>query len=74
MVIINRKEGIYNYDNQTNVETLNPSLKFNNSVDELIFTNDYTYSLTDQISVSAIEKNSGKIIEDEIFNKKTILY
>ena len=69
LVIINRKEGIYNYDNQTNVATLNPSLKFNNSVDELIFTNDYTYSLTDQISVSAIEKNSGKIIEDEIFNK-----
>lgn len=68
LVIINRREGVYNYDNTTNQAKLNTSLKFNNSVDELIFTKEYTYSITDQISVSAIENNTGKIIEDELFN------
>ena len=67
LVIINRREGIYTYDNKTNTATLNTQLNFNNSVDELIFTKDYTYSITDQISISSIEKNSGKITGDDLF-------
>ncbi len=67
LVIINRKEGIYDYKNASNTAILNTQLKFNNSVDELVFTKDYTYSLTDQISVSTIDKNTGKITEDDLF-------
>lgn len=67
LVIINRREGIYNYDSKKNIAKLNAQLNFTNSVDELIFSKDYTYSITDQISVSAIEKKTGSISNDDLF-------
>ncbi len=69
LVIINRREGIYEYDKNKNDVSLIKSLNFKNSVDEIILTDDYNYSLTDQIEVNAIEKATGKFIEDEIRKK-----
>ncbi len=66
LTIINRREGIYEYNKRTNDVSLLKQLNFANSVDELIFDKDYTYSLTDQISVSAIETATGKYFEDDI--------
>ncbi len=66
LIIVNRMEGIYNYNRLNNEATLIKSLTFTNFVDELVLDNDYNYSLTDQISVTAIEAKSGKIIEDEV--------
>ena len=66
LVIINRREGIYEYDKQKNEASLLKNLVFNNSVDELIIDKEYSYSLNDQISVSAIELKSGKYFNDQI--------
>ena len=66
LVIINRREGIYEYNKQKNEASLLKNLVFNNSVDELIIDNEYSYSLNDQISVSAIELKSGKISDDNV--------
>lgn len=66
LIIINRREGIYKYNQQENDVSLLNNLNFKNSVDELVFDSLYDYSLTEQISVTAIEKSSGKIIEDSI--------
>ena len=46
LVIINRREGIYEYDKQKNEASLLKNLVFNNSVDELIIDKEYSYSLT----------------------------
>jgi ligand-binding sensor domain-containing protein/two-component sensor histidine kinase len=67
LVIINRKEGVYNFNNKTNTATLNEKLKFTNSVDELIFTKNYIYSITDQICVSSLEIKTNKITGDDLF-------
>lgn len=66
LIIINRREGIFSYDKYRNEASLIKNLAFNNFVDELIIDKEYSYSLTDQISVTAIEARSGKTIEDEI--------
>ena len=60
LVIINRREGIYEYNKQKNEAVLVKNLVFNNSVDELVLDNNYAYSLHDQVSVSTIELNTGK--------------
>lgn len=65
LVIINSRAGIYEYTKKKNEAKLIEGLTFN-SVDELILDKDYNYSLTDQIKVTAIEKQSGKTIDDEI--------
>src|ERR1700741_677428 len=66
LLIVNRREGIYRYDNLTNDVSLVKELKFTNSVDEILTDSLYEYSLTDQISVTIIEKRTGNIIEDEV--------
>lgn len=66
LIIVNRREGIYEYNKASNEANLIKNLNFKNSVDELIFDSLYNYSLTDQIAVTAIEKTTGKIIEDDI--------
>lgn len=68
LIIINRVAGIYDYDKKTNEARLLDSLRFN-TVDELIVDRDYSYSLTDQIKVTAIERKTGRTIEDEIKKK-----
>lgn len=65
LIIINRVAGIYEYDKKTNEAKLLDSLKFN-TVDELIVTKDYSFSLTDQIKVTVIDRKTGKTIEDEV--------
>lgn len=69
LIIINRREGIYEYNKKKNDVSYIKYLVFNNSVDELILDKDYGYSLNDQISVSAIELSTGIISDDNI--KKT---
>lgn len=66
LIIINRREGIYEYNKKKNEASLIKNLAFRNSVDELILDNDYSYSLNDQISVSAIDLKSGLFIDDNI--------
>ena len=66
LVIINRREGIYEYNKKKNEISYIKYLVFNNSVDELIINDDFGYSLNDQISVSAIELSSGIISDDNI--------
>lgn len=66
LVIINRREGIYNYDKPSNTATLIKDLVFNTSVDELIFDKDYDYALNEQISVAAFDIKAGKVIDDEL--------
>ncbi len=65
LIIINSRAGIYEYIKKTNEAKLIDSLKFN-TVDELIIDDDYSYSLTEQIRVTAIDRKTGKTIEDEI--------
>lgn len=69
LIIINRREGIYEYNKSKNEATLLKNLVFNNSVDEFVIDYEYAYSLNDQISVSTVELKSGKISGDNI--KKT---
>ncbi|MBC7695084.1 MAG: histidine kinase [Burkholderiales bacterium] len=66
LIIINRREGIYEYHKKENEAGLIKNLIFNNSVDELILDGDYGYSLNDQISASSVELKTGKINEDNI--------
>lgn len=66
LIIINRREGIYEYNKKKNEASLIKNLAFRNSVDELILDNDYSYSLNDQISVSSIDLKSGLFIDDNI--------
>lgn len=66
LIIVNRREGIYEYNKSKNEAALLKNMAFNNSVDELIIDNEYAYSLNDQISVSSIELNSEKINDDNI--------
>jgi ligand-binding sensor domain-containing protein/two-component sensor histidine kinase len=68
LVIINRREGIYEYNKKKNDVSFIKYLVFNNSVDELIIDNEYGYSLNDQISASAIELSTGIISDDNIRN------
>jgi sensor histidine kinase YesM len=65
LIIVNRRAGIYEYSRKTNDATLLDSLTFN-SVDELIIDDHYSFSLTDQIRVTIIDRKTGKTIEDEI--------
>ncbi|MBA4242177.1 MAG: hypothetical protein C0448_15740 [Sphingobacteriaceae bacterium] len=69
LVIINRREGIYEYNKKKNDVSYIKYLVFNNSVDELILDDQYGYSLSDQISVSAIELKTGIISGDNIRDK-----
>lgn len=69
LIIINRREGIYEYNKDKNDVELIKTLNFKNSVDEIILGTDYNYSLTDQIEVNAIEIATGKLIRDEIRKK-----
>ncbi len=69
LIIINRREGIYEYNKKKNDVSYIKYLVFNNSVDELILDKEFGYSLNDQISVSAIELSTGIISDDNI--KKT---
>lgn len=65
LIIINRVAGIYEYNKKTNEARLLDSLRFN-TVDELIIDKNYSFSLTDQIKVTVIDRKTGKTIEDEI--------
>jgi ligand-binding sensor domain-containing protein/two-component sensor histidine kinase len=69
LIIINRREGIYEFDKKKNDAALIGSLKFKNSVDELISDGEYYYSLTDQISVSSINIKNGEYSSDHIREK-----
>ncbi len=66
LLIINRKEGVYEYNTKKNEATLNSTFKFQNLVDELLVVGEYAYALTDQITVSAIHLKSGKSFDDNI--------
>lgn len=66
LVIINRREGIYEYSSNTKDASLLKNLVFNNSVDELIIDDAFAYSLNDQISVAAINLKTGDVINDNI--------
>lgn len=66
LIIINRREGIYEYKKKENEASLLKNLVFRNSVDELVLDGDYGYSLNDQISVSSTELKTGKVYEDNI--------
>ncbi|MES2567685.1 MAG: histidine kinase [Bacteroidota bacterium] len=66
LLIINRREGIYEFNKQKNEASLINNLEFRYSVDELIIDTSYCYSLNDQISVSAIDSKSGQFIDDNI--------
>ncbi len=66
LIIINRREGIYEYHKKENEAKLIKSLVFKNSVDELVLDTNYGYSLNDQISASSVELKTGKIYEDNI--------
>ena len=69
LIIINRREGIYEYNKKKNDVSYIKYLVFNNSVDELILDDQYGYSLCDQISVSVIELKTGIISNDNIKEK-----
>ena len=66
LVIINRREGIYEYDKTNNSASILTDIAFNISVDELIIGKDYHYALNEQISVAAIDLKTKKSIDDEI--------
>jgi len=66
LIIINRREGIYEYNKKKNDVSYIKYLVFNNSVDELIIDDKYGYSLNDQISASSIELSTGIISDDNI--------
>lgn len=66
LLIINRREGIYEYNKHTNNVQLLEKINFKNSVDEIVYDQNYYYSLTDQISVSSIHKTDGNYQEDNI--------
>lgn len=65
LIIINRREGIYSFEKNKN-EVTKLNLNFKNSVDELLFDSVYYYSLTEQISISVINKKTGEELKDEI--------
>lgn len=69
LIIINRREGIYEYNKKKNDVSYVKYLVFNNSVDELILDHQYGYSLSDQISASAIELRTGVISGDNVREK-----
>ena len=66
LIIINRREGIYEYQKKGNEASLIKNLVFHNSVDELILDGDFGYSLNDQISVSSTDIKTGTVYEDNI--------
>lgn len=66
LIIINRREGIYEYTKKNNSVSLINNLKFTNSVDELIIDTNFAYSLNEQISTSAINLKTGEFITDQI--------
>lgn len=69
LLIINRREGIYEYNKTTNNARLLEKINFKNSVDEIVYDKSYYYSLTDQISASSIDIKTGSFQEDNV--KKT---
>jgi len=66
LLIINRRSGIFEYDSKKQSALPYSNIKFNNSVDVFLSDSNYYYSLTEQISVSAINKATGQFIDDEI--------
>lgn len=66
LIIINRREGIYEFRKKENEASLVKNLVFNNSVDELVLEGNFGYSLNDQISVSSTDLKTGTIYEDNI--------
>ncbi len=66
LLIINRTEGIYEFDKKTNkVSSLN-QYKFKTSVDEFVYTTNYGFALNEQIAVATINLKTEQITEDEI--------
>lgn len=68
LLIVNREEGVFSVNKSTNTATRNTVLNFENKVDELIISNDYAYSLSDQIEISAINLKTKEVFEDELKN------
>ncbi|MBS1637822.1 MAG: histidine kinase [Bacteroidetes bacterium] len=66
LMIINRREGVYTYDGINNEASLQKDIHFREAVDELVYNDAYYYSLTDQISVSSLNRKTGEVIDDEI--------
>lgn len=67
LLIINRREGIYEYDRLKNDVTLLNHLNFKNSVDELFYDQNYTYSLNYPMSIGVLGKD-GQLIQDQIWS------
>ncbi len=66
LIIINRRQGIYEYNQQQNDVAKIAAYNFKKSVDELIVTDKFVYSLTDQISINSIELSTHKNSDDNI--------
>lgn len=66
LIIINRREGIYKYNKATSDVELLDKFNFNDAVDELLYDSAYYYSLTDQISVGTLNRNTYEFRSDEV--------
>ena len=66
LLIINRREGIYEYNSFKNEVNLLQQLAFGNAVDELVYDDQFYYALNEQISVEAFSMQDKVIIEDGI--------
>jgi ligand-binding sensor domain-containing protein/two-component sensor histidine kinase len=71
LLLINRREGIFEYNKKINDVKLLEKLKFTNSVDELVLENNFAYSLNDQISTSCINLETGELFKDQLKEKNT---
>lgn len=69
LLVINRREGIYEYNSIANDIKLLPELNFKNAVDELLYDDDYYYALNEQISVDAYSIKNKTMIEDAVKQK-----
>lgn len=79
IIIINREDGLFNYNQQLKTTSKIDSIRFNNPIDELVFSGDYIYSLTDQIRINSFNTKTKSISEDNLqkkneFNQALCIY